>query len=215
MFKVLFENGDFIAVSKPEGLATIAENDPSKPSVRAGLERAYGEKLYVVHRLDKDASGVLVFARHADAHRYLNDLFAERSIQKNYLALCHGVIKDSSGRIDQPIRQYGSGRMGVDELRGKASQTTYVVLKRYSANTLVEVHPLSGRRHQIRVHLFSVGHPVVGDLRYGERALQSPYPRLMLHAQRISFSLASGEGVVIEAPVPMSFQSVLDGLQAE
>ena len=213
MVTVLFDSSDLIAVDKPEGLSSIIESDPSKPSIHATLEEMYGERLFVVHRLDKDASGVLIFARHADAHRYLNDLFAERRVHKKYLALSHGRIGDASGTIDRPIRQYGSGRMGVDEARGKPSLTAYVVLKRFLANTLVEVNPLTGRRHQIRVHLYSIGHPLVGDRRYGEKTCQAAYPRLMLHAQGISFPLPSGERLVIESPVPVSFQTVLDSLQ--
>ncbi len=212
MFTVLFENGDLIAVDKPDGLATIAEKDPTKPSIHTGLEKAHNEKLYVVHRLDKAVSGVLIFARNVDAHRYLNSLFSERKILKKYIALTHGVIVDARGTIDRPLRQYGSGRMGVDEERDKPSETAYVVLERYRANTLVEVHLITGRRHQIRIHLYSIGHPIIGDLRYGEKTRQSAYPRLMLHAREASFDLPSGERLVIEAPLPASFQAVLDGL---
>jgi tRNA pseudouridine32 synthase/23S rRNA pseudouridine746 synthase len=194
MFTVLFENGDLIAVDKPEGLATIAESDPARPSLHTDLERMCGEKLYIVHRLDKDASGILIFAKHADAHRYLNSLFSERRIQKKHLALSHGVIARFDGTIDRPIREYGSGRMGVDEARGKSSRTAYAVLERYQAQTLLEANLITGRRHQIRVHFYSIGHPIVGDLRYGEKTLQSAYPRLKLHAHGSPFRFHPGRG---------------------
>jgi tRNA pseudouridine32 synthase/23S rRNA pseudouridine746 synthase len=213
MFNVLFEDGDLIVVDKPEGLATIAESEPTRPSLREELERTSGEKLYVVHRIDKAASGATIFAKHADAHRYLNNLFSERKILKQYLALSHGLIPQDHGTIDSPMREYGSGRMGVDVERGKPSKTVFVVLKRYQVQTLLDVNLITGRRHQIRVHLYSIGHPIVGDLRYGDKARQSTYPRLMLHARGISFPLPSGEEVAVEAPVPVSFQTILDGLQ--
>jgi 23S rRNA-/tRNA-specific pseudouridylate synthase len=140
----------------------------------------------------------------------LNQQFEGRTVRKLYLALAHGRIPQDSGFIDKPLRAFGSGRMGVDAARGKESATAYSVLERLAACTLVEARPFTGRRHQLRVHLYSIGHPLVGDGRYGDLQAQSRFPRLMLHARRLECCLPSGEEWAVEAPVPRSFAAVLD-----
>jgi tRNA pseudouridine32 synthase/23S rRNA pseudouridine746 synthase len=213
--EVLFENADVIAVSKPEGLASIPERFRGRESLLSLLSSRTLEKLYVVHRLDKEASGVILFAKHEAAHRFLNRQFERGRVKKTYLALTHGVIEAEKGVIDRAVRAFGSGRMGVDAEKGKRSITGFVVRRRFDAYTLVNVFPATGRRHQIRVHFYSINHPLVGDLRYGDRELQRPFPRLMLHAEEITVLLPSNEEVRIIAPVPDSFQKVLDELQGE
>jgi len=208
---VLFENEDFLAVDKPEGLASIPERSKEKNSLLALLSARYSKKLYVVHRLDKEASGVILFAKNPSAHRFMNERFCSREVQKTYLILVHGRLSRNGGVIEKPLRQFGSGRMGVDASRGKESTTEFCVLERSGSYTLAEAHPVTGRRHQIRVHFYSIGHPVVGDLRYGDKAQQESYPRLMLHAQRIECQLPGGRGLNIEAPVPESFEAVMTG----
>ncbi len=210
MIPILFENVDILAVNKSEGLASIPESEKDKDCLLSLLSTKLQERLYVVHRLDKDASGIILFARNAAAHKCLNDQFSHRSIKKTYIALTHGVIEENSGIIDQPLRQFGSGRMGVDPQRGKPSTTEFWVKERFEAYTFVEVHPLTGRRHQIRVHFYSIGHPIVGDLRYGDQAVQRAFPRLMLHAHKITCRLPSGEEVTIEAPIPESFKAIIE-----
>jgi RluA family pseudouridine synthase len=173
------------------------------------LSAQRAQKLYVVHRIDRETSGVIVFARNAEAHRQLNRQFETRSVEKVYLALVHGVIADDQGEIDEPLRQFGSGRVAVDPERGKESLTEFRILHRLPAFTLVEARPHTGRRHQIRVHLYSIGHAVVGDPLYGDRTIQRSYHRLMLHAHRLSLRLPSSKGLTIEAPIPESFSRVL------
>jgi RluA family pseudouridine synthase len=207
----LFENDDVLAVHKPEGLASIP-GDTRETSLLALLAPRVAGKLYVVHRLDKEASGVILFARNATAHKCLNAQFSSRGVRKTYVALTHGVITEARGIIDGPLREFGSGRMGVDVQRGKRSVTEFEVIERLAAYTLLKAHPLTGRRHQIRVHLYSIGHPIVGDLRYGDRAAQRRFPRLMLHAQAIAFRLPTGEEVTVEAPLPESFQTVVESI---
>jgi tRNA pseudouridine32 synthase/23S rRNA pseudouridine746 synthase len=131
------------------------------------------------------------------------------------LALVHGVVAVNRGTINAPIRQFGSGRMGVDPRRGKPSSTEWKLAERLPAMTLLRVQPATGRRHQIRVHLYHIGHPIVGDLRYGDRTVQDGFPRLMLHALEIEFALASGERLTLEAPAPPSFEDVLRKLRKE
>jgi RluA family pseudouridine synthase len=209
MARILFQNDDILAVEKPEGIASIpgAKGDECLLSM---LSATFPEKLYVVHRLDKDASGVILFATNPQAHKYLNHQFSNRCIRKTYLALTHGNVEKTSGVINGPLRQFGSGRMGVDPQRGKASITEYRVTQRFGPYTLVEAYPLTGRRHQIRVHLYSIGHPIVGDLRYGDRDAQRAYPRLMLHALKIACRLPSGQEVTIQAPIPESFGTIVE-----
>lgn len=209
MIPPLFEDDDVLAVNKPGGLASIPERDTTQESLLFQLSAARPTKLYVVHRLDKEVSGVIIFAKNAAAHTFLNAQFSRHTVRKTYLAVVHGVMAQASGTIDVPLRQFGSGRMGVDSKRGKESVTTFHVLKHFAAHTLVEVHPVTGRRHQIRVHLYSLGHAIVGDPLYGEKELQHQLPRLMLHAQRIEVRLPSGNEVMIEAPVPESFTKAL------
>lgn len=209
VIQILFENEDVLAVHKPEGLASIPEGKPGRDCLLSLLAALFPDKLYVVHRLDKDVSGVILFAKNAVAHKCLNEQFNQRRVNKTYIALTHGGIDMDGGRIDKPLRRFGSGRMGVDLERGKPCVTEFRVEERLGAYTLVRVHPITGRRHQIRVHLYSIGHPIVGDRLYGEKGLQSRFPRLMLHAQRVAFRLPTGEEVSVEADPPPSFRKVV------
>ena len=208
--QVLFENANVIAVAKPEGLASIPERSPERASLLASLQPLIEEKLYVVHRLDKEASGVMLFAKNPASHRFVNDQFARREVSKTYLALVHGRIEARRGTVDKPIRAYGSGRMGVGGRRGKQSATRYEVVRYVGPCTLVEAYPTTGRRHQIRVHFYSLGHAIVGDRRYGDDEIQRRFPRLMLHALAVSFRLPTGDPITVESPVPESFSAVLE-----
>lgn len=155
---------------------------------------------------------MMLFAKNAAAHRLLNEQFSSRKIKKTYLALVHGSLEVNDGTIDKPLRQFGSGRMGVDLRRGKKSNTSFRVEERLKHYTLVKVYPSTGRRHQIRVHFYSINHPIVGDLLYGDKAVQAQFPRLMLHAQEITFQLQSGQEITLAAPIPQSFKKVLNEL---
>lgn len=206
---ILFENSDVIAVDKPEGLAAIPERRRQGQSLLDRLSTERGEKLYVVHRLDKETSGVIVFARNAETHRWLNRQFQDRVVAKTYMALTHGVFASDEGVIDEPLRQFGSGRVAVDAERGKASISEFHVVERFESHTLVEIRPRTGRRHQIRVHLYHLGHSVVGDPLYDDKNIQKNFPRLMLHAQGLTIRLSSGQDLSLAAPMPESFQAVL------
>jgi tRNA pseudouridine32 synthase/23S rRNA pseudouridine746 synthase len=206
MLQILFEDDDVIAIQKPVGISSIPERDLAVPSVRTLLEKQLGARLYTVHRLDKEVSGVMLFAKTADAHRYLNTAFFDRNVKKTYIALVRGVIPSESGTIDAPIRQFGSGRMGVDAKNGKSSITRYNVLERRDHFTLVEAHPLSGRRHQIRVHFYHIGHPIAGDTRYGKKLEQEKFTRIMLHAVKIEWKNKDGREMVVAAEVPEEFR---------
>ncbi len=207
--EILFENENIIAVNKPEGLASITENDTTIESLHSLLEKKYNQKLFIVHRLDKEVSGAILFAKNPETHKYLNDRFAERKVKKYYTAIVHGTIKENDGVIKKPIREFGSGRMGVDDRKGKPSETKFHVVQRFRDYTLLELNPSTGRRHQLRVHLYSIGFPIVGDLRYGDKTIQEKYLRIMLHAKSLEFQLPDEKNILIEAPLPETFIEVL------
>lgn len=198
--RILHRDDDLIVADKPAGLASIAERDLSQPCLHRELERALGTRLWIVHRLDKGVSGVIVFARNAEAHRHLNGEFASRRARKTYLAWAHGALGPEPGIVRQPLREYGSGRVAVDPRRGKPCETAYRVLRRTGERSLLEVEPRTGRRHQIRAHLYAIGHPIVGDPLYGDTARASGEPRLLLHAWRLALRHPAGDELTWEAP---------------
>jgi RluA family pseudouridine synthase len=210
MFPILYEDDNIVAVDKAAGLATIPEHMIERQSLLQDLTKLYPFKIYVVHRLDKEVSGVILFAKNSTTHRWLNEQFNQRLVKKTYISLVHGILARESGEINMPIRQYGSGRMAVDWKQGKECLTSYQVQKRYKNYTLLNVYPHTGRRHQIRVHLYNLGHPIVGDLNYGDKSAQKVFPRLMLHAYKIEFNTFSGEARQIESAEPDLFLSVLE-----
>jgi RluA family pseudouridine synthase len=211
--EILYEDKDIVAVNKPEGLASISESDINNETLHSFLEKKYLQKMFIVHRIDKEASGIILFAKNPETHKYLNDQFAKRRVKKTYLALVHSKVNDEKGRVDKPIREFGSGRMGVDEKNGKRSITDYKLNKEYKDFSLLHVSIITGRRHQIRVHLYSIGNPIVGDLRYGDRKIQEKFPRLMLHAHEIEIKLPSGKSEYIKAVPPSSFTDFLETIE--
>lgn len=208
--KILLEDESIVLIDKPVGIPTIPERlDAQGACIKKTLEDTLGQKLLVVHRLDKEVSGLLIFAKTNEAHRFLNLEFEHRRVSKTYLALLWGYMEQSSGLIDKPIRQYGSGRMGIDEDQGKPSQTEYQVVERWKDLTLVEASPRTGRRHQLRVHFYSQGHPIVGDRRYNLPKWTESVPRLMLHAWKLKIRHPSGKYIEVECPAPPAFEDVL------
>jgi 23S rRNA pseudouridine1911/1915/1917 synthase len=172
----------------------------------------------IVHRLDKDTSGLILVAKNDRAHRDLQAQFKGREVQKTYLALVYGRVSPPSGEIaaavGRDIRE--RKRMAIVE-GGRAAVTRYETLGCYRKYTLLACRPLTGRTHQIRVHLAHIGHPIVGDGVYGGRRRPSvPCPRQFLHAHRIRFRLpATGEEVELTSPLPPDLQAVLDALGRE
>ncbi|MHC1708273.1 MAG: RluA family pseudouridine synthase [Bacteroidales bacterium] len=206
---VLFESPDLIAVSKPVMVSTIPGGKAEEICLLHHLEETRKEKLWVVHRLDKEVSGLVLFARNEQMHKYLNDLFLNREISKTYLALVTGNIREKDGTVDAPIKEFGSGRMGVTQAGGKESITQYELVAKGHGHSLLKVKPLTGRRHQIRVHLYHIGHPVAGDQKYGDKKTQMTYPRLMLHAFTLEFLLQNGEMMSLKCSPPPEFRETL------
>jgi len=205
MIKILYHDADCVAVMKPAGVAAIPEKRDDHSCLSALLSAQLKTSVMPVHRLDKEVSGVMLYALHPEAHRFLNTAFEKREVHKTYQALVHGVMAEDQGVVTRPIREFGSGRMGVDDLTGKPSETRYSVIKRTDRFTLVELSPQTGRRHQLRVHLYSIGHPIVGDTRYGDKALQQGFPRLMLTSTGIDLTLPSGKRLTLANIIPDDF----------
>lgn len=194
---VLYKDEDFLVINKPAGLSSSLKD----------LEPHFKETLYLVHRLDKNTSGALILALNLNAQKEIEKLFFNREIQKTYLALTHGRVPNPSGEIDQPIalkKRYEGGVIYKATRYGKQAQTRYVRLALSKAESLVELMPVTGRTHQIRVHLSSIGHPILGDAIYTEKSISNyRVPHLLLHARKIQFTHPiSGKSVIIVAPIP-------------
>jgi 23S rRNA pseudouridine1911/1915/1917 synthase len=172
----------------------------------------------IVHRLDKDTSGLIVVAKNDRAHRDLQRQFKERTVEKTYLALLDGHPPTPTGRIEAAVGRDPRNRKQmavVADQRGRAAVTQYQEVKRYSEHSLVEAHPLTGRTHQLRLHFAYLKCPIVGDTVYGRRKATAPLRRHFLHAARLAFRLpSSGEWARFESPLPPELARVLAGLEA-
>ncbi len=211
--EIIRETPELLLVNKPSGLLTMpARGGLAKEKHLVGLLHQRFGSVFITHRLDRDASGLILFARTPEAHRYYSGLFETRAIEKKYLVVAEGKVAEDRGEIDKPLKQRGSGRMSV-AFDGKRSLTKYSVMERLRGATLLEVSIVTGRRHQIRAHLYSIGNPVLGDSLYGEAAKQSKYPRLMLHSWRLRFTDLAGKTMSAEADPPADFMGVLKVLR--
>jgi tRNA pseudouridine32 synthase / 23S rRNA pseudouridine746 synthase len=209
---VLYEDEGLVAVNKPAGMATAAgggiEDDAS---LHAWVTRHVGGRTFIVHRLDRGTSGVIVFAKTPATHRRMSQAFEGRAVGKRYLAVVDGHVRRVTGQIAEPLRTFGSGRVAVDP-KGAEALTRYRRLERLQDADLLEIEPLTGRRHQIRVHCYAIGHPVLGDTRYGDDRPVGGAPRLMLHAAELRLPL-DGEPLAIQADPPPDFDSVVERLR--
>jgi tRNA pseudouridine32 synthase/23S rRNA pseudouridine746 synthase len=220
----LYLDEALLVVDKPAGLPTLVDGYQRDAPYLAGLLTQIYGRVWVVHRLDKDTSGVIVFARSAQAHRELNSQFEQRRASKLYHALVIGRPEWDEKNIDLPLRPDGDRRHRtvIDPQRGKPATTDVRVLERYSGYALVEATPRTGRTHQIRAHLAATGHPLVADELYRgpikERpgTPESPLPidRLGLHARSLAlFHPLNGQAQRFEAPYPLDFASAIEQLR--
>jgi len=222
---IIFENLDLLIVNKPAGMVVHPSAGHSSGTlVNAALAHAPemegvgGEhRPGVVHRLDKDTSGLILMAKNDRAHRFLQEQFRKRATKKMYLALVDGHPPTPAGVVDAPIGRDPSSRKRmaiVPEQKGRAAQTEYYTLETFSAHTLIEAHPITGRTHQIRLHLAFINCPVVGDALYGRHKPSLPLYRQFLHAARITILLPGDtQPRMFEAPLPDDLQKVLTQLQ--
>lgn len=206
---LLHQDDDLLVAYKPTQIATVPEHRNDPHCLQAQLQRLSGSRLWAVHRLDKEVSGLLVFARHAEEHRRLCALFERRKITKIYLGLVWGTPPTPSGSIDLPLREYGSGRVAPDPVHGKPSLTHWQTAQSYTHYTLLHLTPHTGRRHQLRAHTYALQHPLAGDPRYGDAAKQQRFPRLMLHAWQLTLPRDGLPPLSLTCPPPPLFQNTL------
>ncbi len=224
---VLFEDRDLIAVAKPPGVIVVPEESSQEPTmvdqVRAYLRRKHpgsrGTYVRALHRLDRETSGVLLMAK-SKAGEQAIALFKRHAIRREYVAMVHGAVDAQDGTIDVPLAkgEFGGGRKvaPTDEAddTGKPAVTHFTVMERYARATLLRVRVETGRTHQIRVHMASLGHPLLGDRRYGPPEDPLPVPRLALHADRLVFHHpVTQEKIDLKLPPPADFTELVDRLR--
>lgn len=203
--KILFEDAQMLVLDKPSGLLSV----PGKLAGRADclLSRLQAERwdALLVHRLDCDTSGVIVFARTKQAQGFLSQEFEQRRAEKTYVARVAGAVAEDAGRIDLPLATDWPNRprQQVDHQTGRPAQTDWQVIARAPGETRLRLTPHTGRSHQLRVHMLALGHPILGDPIYAEGPARDDHPRLMLHAETLSLHHpATGERMHFSAPLP-------------
>lgn len=224
---IVFENDDALVVNKPAGMVVHpSAGHPSGTLVNAALAHAPqmegigGQRRPgVVHRLDKNTSGLILLAKNDRSHRWLQDQFRLRKVVKEYLALVDGRPPTATGRIEAPVGRDPVKRQQMAVLKtGKrrAAVSEYTTLEKFNAHTYLEVHPITGRTHQIRLHLAFLGCPVVGDTTYGKRRPSIPLERHFLHASRLEIVLPGEQDRrVFNAPLPRELLGALERLRGE
>ncbi len=214
--KIIYEDDHLVVVDKPAGLSVLPDGwEKDSEYLVKILQEQYG-RIFIVHRLDKITSGVMVFAREGEMHRALNMQFENHEAQKTYHAILEGNPKWEEKVAKHPLRSNvgHKHRTMVDDRNGKPAETRFRVMKRYQESALVEAKPMTGRTHQIRVHAYALGHPLVEDVLYGARDRYG-LPRPMLHAQSLSFiHPATNERVKFSALHPADFEEALKILGA-
>jgi len=229
--RILFENESFLFINKPSGLSVhqdgineeytlsewILEKYPALEGIGEDMISEKGVSIKrpgIVHRLDKETSGVLLIVKTKDAFNFTKKAFQERVIEKVYCGIVHGNVKKDEGEISLPIgRSTQDPRKRAAKKKGKVKDalTRYKVLERFQELSYLEIYPKTGRTHQIRVHLNSIGHPVLCDSLYAER-LKCPeeFGRLALHASSLGITIPNGEKLLVEAPIPPLFTDFLE-----
>jgi 23S rRNA pseudouridine1911/1915/1917 synthase len=208
--RLVHEDQDILVIDKPPGLLTVATDGERERTayrlLRDWIRKrgARDERLFVVHRLDRETSGLIVFAKSVAAKEHLQAQFAVRTAERLYVALAEGVMRQTEGSFVSSLVEDRALRVRIAERgRGKEAITRYRVLERRRAATLVELRLVTGRRAQIRAQLAAAGHPIAGDARYGSRT--DPIRRLALHATRLAFVHPRGGRVTFESPLPAAF----------
>jgi 23S rRNA pseudouridine1911/1915/1917 synthase len=232
---VIFENDDYIFVNKPSGMLTILDrHDPTLPSAIALLRKKFPD-VFTVHRIDRDTSGCVVFAKHASAHRHASMAFENRNVTKKYLGLTLGTLPNVNGTITDKIMDHPviKGKMIVNAKLGKETITNYTELENFKGYSLVEYHILTGRMHQIRIHSANMGNPLLCDPIYGQdtpilvsmfkrkkfklsKDAEEERPilnRLALHSHTIEFEDEQGKIVAANAPLFKDMAATLQQLR--
>ncbi len=228
---IIFENEAFVAVNKPSGLLSIPDRMGVAISLKDILKQRYGN-IYTVHRLDKDTSGIIIFAKNEDAHKTLSQLFEGREMEKYYLGLVNGQMMNSTGSVDAAIMEHpGKTTKMITHIKGKPSLTDYSVAESFRLFSWVQFQIHTGRTHQIRVHMQHIGHTIVCDEIYGDakpillsaikrnfklaKTAEEEKPilhRLALHSYQLNF-IFDGIPYQLEAPLPKDLKALLQQLR--
>ncbi|HRN55831.1 MAG TPA: RluA family pseudouridine synthase [Agriterribacter sp.] len=230
--EIIFENETFVVLNKPSGLLSVPDREGNEISLKQLLQQQYGQ-IWTVHRLDKDTSGVIVFAKDEITHTFLSKLFEGREVEKYYTGLVHGIPSAESGSVNAAIMEHPAKRgLMVTHKKGKPALTDYMLTESFGKFSLLRFRIHTGRTHQIRVHMKHIGHPIVCDPLYGngapvmlssikrkfnlskkedeERPL---FNRLALHAQQLRFTDAGKQEHLHEAPLPKDMRALLQQLK--
>ncbi len=229
---IVFENDDLIALNKPSGLLSIPDREGKDVSLKTLLQEKYPQ-VFTVHRLDKDTSGIIVFAKNEETHKHLSKQFEERQTEKIYVGLVIGSPVNKKGSINKPIAENTVTRgMMIIHQRGKESLTDYEVLEDFGIYSWMQFRIHTGRTHQIRVHMKDIGHPIVCDELYGDgkpillSSFKSKFKlskneeeerpllnRLALHAYILKFNDVDGKTFEMEAPLSKDIRATLQQLE--
>jgi len=229
--EILLENEEFIALNKPAGLLSVPDRTQSAPSLKDLLIEKLGE-IFTVHRLDRETSGVIVFAKTAEAHQYLSVIFQERQVEKIYQGIVWGVPASPKGVIELAMLEHpGKNGTMVVNRKGKPAATGFEVLENFGKYSLLRFELFTGRTHQIRVHMKETGHPLLCDPLYGDgkaffvSSLKRNYKhgefeeekpilsRLALHSSKLAFTDAGGKKYSLEAEMPKDLRALLSQMR--
>ena len=231
-FDIIYENDSFVAINKPSGLLSIPDRFGKDPSLKTLLQQQMG-KIYTVHRLDKNTSGIILFAKDEATHKDLSQKFEGREVEKYYLGLVSGTMMKREGTIDIPLMEHpGKTTLMVTHKKGKPSVTDYKVLEEFGLFSWVQFQIHTGRTHQIRVHAKYVGNSIVSDELYGDgqpvllSSIKRKFKlskneleerpilnRLALHSSQLKFTDAQGEKFELEASLPKDLKALLQQLR--
>lgn len=224
---LIYEDNDFFLINKPPFIATLEDRNSMQNLL--ALAKKFSSDAQVCHRLDKDTSGVLCFAKHPEAYRHASMQFEHREVTKIYHAIADGIHNFQNQLVDLPILKADDGVVKISN-QGKEAQTYFTSIKSYKQHTLLDCRPVTGRMHQIRIHLATLGASIAGDDQYGGKPVflsqikrgfnlkkfteeQPLMKRMALHAYSLEFKLMNGESRVFTAPYPKDFQALVRQLE--
>jgi 23S rRNA pseudouridine1911/1915/1917 synthase len=232
LLNIIKETDQFIVLNKPPGLLSIPDREGKDISLKSLLQDAYGE-IFTVHRLDRDTSGIIVFAKTAEEHQFLSKSFEDRTVEKYYAGIVNGTLSEKKGTVEVTMMQH-PGKMGIMivDRKGKNSITDYEVIEEFGKYSLMQFRIHTGRTHQIRLHMQYLGHSIVCDETYGDgqpimvssirrkfKLSKSEFEerpilaRLGLHAQKLKFQDQAGNSYELEAEMPKDMRALLQQLR--
>ena len=226
---IVFQDEDYIVINKPPHMSTLDDRAPEGKDNIIGMAKEYLESAQICHRLDKETSGILAIAKNPEAYRHLAIQFEKREVNKVYHAVIGGIQEYKNTLVDKAILPNRTGTVKID-MKGKPAQTFFKTLKIYRAHTLIEARPVTGRMHQIRIHLVVLGSPITQDEQYGGKPAylskikrnfklkkdteeQPLISRVALHAYALEFKLMNGETKRIEASYPKDMRALINQLE--